>query len=35
MRKSHVAGLIVTCALVAVIVHEWPGIRRYLTMKRM
>ncbi|MBB6348633.1 DUF6893 family small protein [Nonomuraea muscovyensis] len=35
MRKSHVAGLIVTCGLVAIIVHQWPEIHRYMKMKRM
>ncbi|WP_420819189.1 DUF6893 family small protein [Nonomuraea lactucae] len=35
MSKSRVVALIVTIGLGAVIIHQWPEIHRYLTMKRM
>ncbi|MFI7635041.1 DUF6893 family small protein [Nonomuraea sp. NPDC049400] len=35
MRKSRVMTLLVVCGLAALIVHQWPDIRRYLKMERM
>lgn len=35
MRMSRFAALFVISGLVTLIVHQWPGIVRYLKMKRM
>jgi len=32
---SRIAALVVTFGLVALVIHQWPDINRYLTMKRM
>ncbi|WP_433435016.1 DUF6893 family small protein [Nonomuraea sp. CA-141351] len=35
MWKSRVVTLLVLCGLAALIVHQWPDIRRYMKMERM
>ncbi|WP_442945807.1 DUF6893 family small protein [Nonomuraea sp. LPB2021202275-12-8] len=32
---SRIAALVVTFGLVAVVVHQWPEIHRYLKIERM
>lgn len=35
MWKSRVVKLLVVCGLAALLVHQWPEIRRYVKMERM
>ncbi|WP_394367708.1 DUF6893 family small protein [Nonomuraea phyllanthi] len=35
MWKSRVVKLLVVCGLAAMLVHQWPEIRRYMKMERM
>ncbi|MFC5834526.1 DUF6893 family small protein [Nonomuraea insulae] len=35
MWKSPLVKLLVLCGLAALLVHQWPEIRRYLKIKRM
>lgn len=35
MRKGPLVGLVTLAAVVAVIVVQWPEIKRYLNMTRM
>jgi hypothetical protein len=35
MWKSRTVKLLVICGLTALVVHQWPEIRRYLKMERM
>ncbi|MGW4794498.1 DUF6893 family small protein [Nonomuraea sp. NPDC004297] len=35
MWKSRTVRLLLLCGLAAVVVHQWPGMRRYLRMERM
>lgn len=35
MRKSRAVRLLLICGMVAVVVHQWPQIHRYLRMERM
>ncbi|MGI5489300.1 DUF6893 family small protein [Microtetraspora malaysiensis] len=35
MKKLKVSAVILACLMLALIVVQWPDIRRYLRMKRM
>lgn len=35
MRKRPLVGLVMLCAVAAVIAVQWPEIKRYLNMTRM
>ncbi|WP_425570261.1 DUF6893 family small protein [Nonomuraea rosea] len=35
MRKSRMVTLLVLCGLAAIVIHQWPEIRRYMKIERM